>query len=183
MGGVVALDFALDHPELVRSLTLIEPPAFWVLPELDAETQADLDALESVPEDVSEEFLEEFVRVAGLLPPGESARDLPQWQTWVEHRRSLRALPAVSAHRDDPARLKALTAPVLLVKGTGSARYYHDIIDKLAAQLVNAEVAEWPAGHAPHLVSMEPFLERLTAFLEQPSTRQPVGDLGQQQHV
>ena len=31
-GGVVALAFALQHPDRVRTLTLIEPPAFWVLP-------------------------------------------------------------------------------------------------------------------------------------------------------
>lgn len=30
-GGTLALDFALEHAERVRSLTLIEPAALWVL--------------------------------------------------------------------------------------------------------------------------------------------------------
>ena len=29
-GTEVSLDYALDHPELIRSLTLIEAPAFWI---------------------------------------------------------------------------------------------------------------------------------------------------------
>src|SRR5262245_28847953 len=31
-GALVALDFALDHPERVRAMVLAEPPAFWVVP-------------------------------------------------------------------------------------------------------------------------------------------------------
>src|SRR5512135_193680 len=30
-GAMTSLDFSLDHPERVRTLTLIEPPAIWVL--------------------------------------------------------------------------------------------------------------------------------------------------------
>src|SRR5262245_19329113 len=30
-GAEIALDYALDHPDQVRSLALIEPPALWVL--------------------------------------------------------------------------------------------------------------------------------------------------------
>jgi hypothetical protein len=33
MGGLIALDFALDHHDRVRSLVLIEPDAPWVLPD------------------------------------------------------------------------------------------------------------------------------------------------------
>ena len=54
--------------------------------------------------------------------------------------------------------------PVLLVKGTGSMPLFHRIVDELGRQLPNAQVVELPAGHAPHIVSMEPFLERLAAF-------------------
>jgi len=50
------------------------------------------------------------------------------------------------------------------VKGTGSMPLHHQVIDELARQLPNAQVAEWPGGHAPHIVSMEPFLERMVDF-------------------
>ena len=31
-GALVALDFALDHPDLARTLALFEPPVFWAVP-------------------------------------------------------------------------------------------------------------------------------------------------------
>ena len=31
-GGVIAIVYGLDDPRRVRTLTLIEPPAFWMLP-------------------------------------------------------------------------------------------------------------------------------------------------------
>jgi pimeloyl-ACP methyl ester carboxylesterase len=82
----------------------------------------------------------------------------------VRHRQSLRANPSVDEYEADRGRLRGFAPPVLLVKGIGSRPLLHQVIDELARQLPNAEVAEWPGGHAPHIVSMEPFLERLAAF-------------------
>jgi pimeloyl-ACP methyl ester carboxylesterase len=53
---------------------------------------------------------------------------------------------------------------VLLVKGTGSARFLHQIVDAIAAQLPYVQVVEMPAGHAPHIVSIDRFLELLALF-------------------
>ena len=35
-GALVALDFALDQPDLVRTLVLFEPPAFWAAHEMSS---------------------------------------------------------------------------------------------------------------------------------------------------
>jgi pimeloyl-ACP methyl ester carboxylesterase len=64
-GADVTLDFAIDHPRLVRTLTLIEPPALWVL------------------------------------------------------------------------------------KANGSAKFFYQITDILAASFSHAQVIEYPSGHAP----------------------------------
>jgi len=37
LGAVVALHFATAYPERVRTLTLFEPPAFWILPDEEYE--------------------------------------------------------------------------------------------------------------------------------------------------
>ena len=37
-GAVITLDYALGHPERVRTLTLIEPPALWALKATDGWT-------------------------------------------------------------------------------------------------------------------------------------------------
>ncbi|MBI4199150.1 MAG: alpha/beta hydrolase [Chloroflexi bacterium] len=166
-GGLVALDFALGHARRVRSLTLIEPPAIWALQArgpLDAEVEREVAILRTLRGDISEDQLDEFAHAVGIAPPGQSARTLPQWPLWSRHRQSLRNSPAVLGHRDNVARLRRFRRPVLLVKGTGSARFLHQTIDALAAQLPNAQMVEMPGGHAPQLVSMDRFLEALSAF-------------------
>lgn len=167
-GALVTLAFALDHPERARTLTLVEPPAFWVLPDHGRDDPA-VRALErsfaAMRGEIGEEQLEAFAAAVGLVPPGRSARDLPQWPTWLQHRRSLRNSPAVFEHRDDPRRLQALDVPALLVTGTGTAPYLRRVHDRLAALLPRARSVEMPAGHAPHLVSMDLFLAELERFL------------------
>ena len=166
-GAEIALDYALDHPDRVRSLTLIEPPAFWVLRAiglLDDDARNVVSSLEGLHGDISELQLESFAKMVGLLQPSQSGRDLPQWNVWLEHRLSLRNSPATIQHSDDTTRLKAFQPPVLLVKGTGSAKFLHQIIDTMARFLPHAEVVELPAGHAPQLVSMDQFLKKLESF-------------------
>jgi hypothetical protein len=57
--------------------------------------------------------------------------------------------------------------PVLLVKGEGSNPYFHDGIDVLSEELPDARVVTFPGRHTPHVVSMQPFLERFTEFLSE----------------
>lgn len=111
-GGFVALDYALDHPERIRTLTLIEPPAFWVMeavgdPAYERERERVWPLAERLREDVTEADLEAFVRFASLCPPDIRPQDLPQWPVWVEHRRSLRGqFDAEFSHRDHVDRLR-----------------------------------------------------------------------------
>jgi pimeloyl-ACP methyl ester carboxylesterase len=95
-GAEITLDYALHHAERVRTLTLIEPPAFWVLgatDRLDAQSAEESREMRelyaSLKGDVSEDQLADFVRRAGLVPPGQAPERMPQWPVWVEHRRSL----------------------------------------------------------------------------------------------
>lgn len=166
-GAETTLDYALNHPDRVRTLTLIEPPAFWVLRAnggLDDDAKEVARSLWSLLGDISETQLETFAKTVGLLQPGEAGRNLPQWDSWMQHRQSLRNSRAVIEHDDSAARLKAFQPPVLLVKGTGSAPFLHDIIDGLAGTLPHSEVVEYPGGHAPQIVSMDRFLEKLERF-------------------
>jgi pimeloyl-ACP methyl ester carboxylesterase len=163
-GALVTLDFALDQPDLVRSMVLIEPPAVWVLDEVDAEAEAQFEATSKFDDAITEDDLALFARMAGFVPPDLNPREMPGWPSWVEHRRSLRNVPIVLKHEDSVERLKNIQCPVLLVKGTGSSKFLHDVIDVLAFHIPHADIAEWPAGHAPHIVSMEPFLDRLVEF-------------------
>lgn len=166
-GAFVALDYALDNPLNIRTLTLIEPPAFWVLRSmgpLDSKTNGNVKMLESLHGDITEDMLEQFLVLAGFVPPGATARQLPQWESWINYRQSLRNSPAVIQHTDDTKRLKTFDKPVFLLKGTDSAIFLHQIIDVLSGYFPNAKISEMPAGHAPHIVSMDRFLKELKEF-------------------
>ncbi len=168
-GALASLDFGLNQSDRIRRLALIEPPALWVLPN-HGRAHEEVVQLEhlivAAADDVTEQDLDTFLGIAGFVPSGTSARGLPQWPGWVGYRNSLRNTPAVIAHGDDPARLRAFTAPVLLATGTGTSPFLREITDTLAATLPQADVVEMPAGHAPHLVSTDRYFDALNAFLE-----------------
>ncbi len=168
-GAATSLSFALHNPDRVRSLTLIEPPACWVLrsrglfPGPLREQQRFMQALAS--NDVSEEQLVRFAHNAGLVARDVDPRTLPQWPVWLEHRQSLRMGDAACRHEDDIELVRAFEKPVLLVKGEGSTAEMHTIIDILAEEFPHAQAVMFPGAHAPHIVSMQPFMERFTRFL------------------
>ncbi len=170
-GALVTLDLALAAPRRVRTLTLIEPPALWVLDDRGAGDPAVQRLGHLFPQglaEISEEVLAEWAVLVGLCPPGLTPHQLPHWPSWLMHRRSLRSTPAVLEHRDDPVRLRRLTFPVLLVSGTGTSPVLRRVHETLLEKLPDARAMELPAGHAPHIVTMERFLEELAGFQDHP---------------
>jgi len=176
-GAAITLEYALDNPARVRTLTLIEPPAFWTLDATqswDDEARRESEAVRTlyagmkVRGNVSEDDLATFVLAVAISPPDKNPRELPGWPAWVKHRRSLLAGDAPWQVHDTRARLMAFDRPVLLVKGTGSSHFLHRIIDALASALPRSEVVEFPGGHAPQIVAMDAFLNRLSTFEEHP---------------
>ncbi len=166
-GAFTSLQYSLDHPDRVRTLTLIEPPAMWVLRtngKIDEATQKEADFFKTLDGDISEDMLADFLVHAGFVKSGQSVRELPQWNKWIPFRQSLRNSPAVINYKDDKKRLQNFQSPVLLVKGTGSAPWLHKIIDNLAENIPNSHIVEFPEGHGPHIVSMDAFLKELERF-------------------
>ncbi|MBI3182184.1 MAG: alpha/beta hydrolase [Myxococcales bacterium] len=170
-GALIALELALEHPVRVRTLALIEPPAFWVLaatgrsnPELDQESKALRELARLLTVRPSDQRLIAYLHAMAIVPKSRSPREFPRWADWLQHRRSLRIGEAAWAARGEVARLRALDRPVLLVKGGGSARLHHEVVHGLASELPRAILVELPSGHAPHEVSPEAFLQNLEMF-------------------
>jgi len=85
-GASAALVFALDHPERIRTLTLIEPSAFWILDAggpLDEVSRREIEETRALfaatAEDVTEEHLASLIRSMGLCPPEITPQELPRW--------------------------------------------------------------------------------------------------------
>ena len=158
-GATAALDFALAHPERVRTLVLIEPGADWVLERLGerdpaaGRLEALLRAMAGRP--VSEGDLADVLVALGLAPSAAEARADP-------HRAAL-SWHTEAAERFDwaLADLGRLDLPVLLVKGAGSDAWLTRPVDALARLLPRASVLELPGGHACHIESIDIFLDAM----------------------
>lgn len=169
-GAAITLDFALNNPEKINSLTLIEPPAIWVLRNRNLLKEV-LDADEATMKELSVDNVSEgqlawFSHFAGFVPQAVDPKSVPQWPVWVKHRQSLRNNIVVFEHTDSLERLRNFHKPVLLVTGDGTSLFLAEIIASLREEFPDVRVARYPGGHAPHLVSRDEFLIRLQDFLK-----------------
>ena len=171
-GAEVLLDFALTYPHRVRTLTLIEPPAFWVLrsrgPLSPEATEFQRVTQTFGPGNVTEDQLAQFAHFAGFVPAERNPMSMPQWPQWVAHRQSLRTGDVAFRHHDDITRVRQFDRPVLLFKGEGSPPYLREIIDVLGEEFNAARVRELPGAHGLHLVSLDAFMKIFAEFLTAP---------------
>lgn len=170
-GGLVALDFALDHPDRVHTLALAEPPAFWAVAPEEMRARADMRAMsdltrELVPE--KEPTDAQYVRFlcalgrCGAVPPSAGQ---PDSQDWAARRSALRGLSAVANHTDRAVRLKGFRRPVLIMTGTDTVPFHRRINEILAANLPMAERVELSGGHTAPVTARDDFVAKLRGFL------------------
>jgi pimeloyl-ACP methyl ester carboxylesterase len=160
-GGVIALLAAARHPGRVRSLTVIEPPAFGVargVPAADEFMARIEEHWTSGPRDPGE-FLRGFLALVGsAAPPGDFTPELLQGaRTLLVERSSAEAVIPLDELAQSPF-------PKLVVSG-GHAAAFEALCDLLEARL-GAERAVLPgAGHSVQRLG-EPFNELLAEFVE-----------------
>jgi pimeloyl-ACP methyl ester carboxylesterase len=160
-GGVIALLAAARRPELVRSLTVVEPPAFGVArgnAAADEFVRRIEEHWTNGPRDPAE-FLRGFLALVGSsIPPGNFTPDLLQGARTLMVERS----PAEAVIPFDV--LAAAPFPKLVVSG-GHSPAFEAVCDVLEQRL-NAERAVLPgAGHSVQRLG-EPFNELLAGFVE-----------------
>jgi pimeloyl-ACP methyl ester carboxylesterase len=160
-GGVIALVAAARRPELVRSLTVIEPPAFGVargIPAADDFTARIEELWTNGPRDPGE-FLRGFLALVGSsIPVGNFTPELLQGARTLMVERS----PAEAVISFDE--LAGAPFPKLVVSG-GHSPAFEAVCDVLEERL-GAERAVLPgAGHSVQRLG-EPFNERLASFVE-----------------
>jgi pimeloyl-ACP methyl ester carboxylesterase len=165
-GGVIALLAAARHPELVRSLTVVEPPAFGVargVPAVDQFIRRIEEHWTSGPRDPAE-FLRGFLSLVGSsTPPGNFTPELLQGARTPMVERS----PAEAVIPFDV--LAEASFPKLVVSGGHSPAF--DAVCDVLEERLGAERAVLPgAGHSVQRLG-EPFNELLASFVERAAPR------------
>ncbi|HET9114957.1 MAG TPA: alpha/beta hydrolase [Gaiellaceae bacterium] len=159
-GGVVALLAAARRPEAIRSLTVIEPPAFGVarrVPAADEFTAQIEEHWTHGPRDPAE-FLRGFLSLVGSpTPPGNFTPELLQGaRTLMVERSPAEAVIPL-------AELAGAPFPKLVVSGGHSAAF--DAVCDVLEERLGAERAVLPgAGHSVQRLG-ESFNELLAAFV------------------
>ena len=165
-GGVISLLAAARRPELLRSLTVIEPPAFGVArgtPAADEFMARIEEHWTNGPRDPGE-FLRGFLSLVGSsTPAGNFTPELLQGaRTLMVERPPSEAVIPFDA-------LQATTFPKLVVSGAHSAAF--DAVCDVLEQHLGAERAVLPgAGHSVQRLG-EPFNELLASFVERAEER------------
>lgn len=148
-GGVIALLAAARRPELVRSLTVIEPPAFG-LARGNAAVEAFVERAAAIAGD-PEAYLRAFLDVVGAPQPAEMTAAL------LQGARTLMVEQPPWEAQVDLARLVAV--PLLGISGGHSAAF-DAVLDALGGERVVLP----GAGHSPQRLG-EPFNAQLTSFV------------------
>jgi pimeloyl-ACP methyl ester carboxylesterase len=160
-GAVIALLAAARRPDLVRSLTVIEPPAFGIArgrPGVDEFIEQIERHWSDGPRDPGE-FLRGFLDLMGLpSPPGNF---LPEFLQGARTLRVERAPMEATFPFDELARAPF---PTLVVSG-GHSRAYDAVCDVLQEQLGAERAVLAGAGHAVQRLG-NPFNSLLVDFVE-----------------
>lgn len=160
-GALVALDFALDHPERVHTLILAEPPAFWVVGPEELRATADMRMMYELVrtfgptvEPTDDQFVRFLCAVGNcnVKPPARSGA-------------ALRGFSVIADHTDDVNRLKNFRRPVLVITGSGTISFHRRIDDILVTHLPLAERTELPGDHGAVVSAQDEFISKMRAFL------------------
>lgn len=162
-GARAALAFAVANPERIKSVTAVEPAAWWLVGEReDARAFHDLiTGLHGI--EVDDAALCRFIVEAGVAPASTDPASLPGWPLWRACANSLSWFGPdfVDGARSQLTNLERLDRPVLLIRGTQTAGWLREVVDVLAARLPSAETLELEGGHACFLQNSEIFIAAL----------------------
>ena len=174
MGASISLRLAAERPELLRSLSVHEPPLFNILLD-DPKTKPIAEETNSrilpVINDLAAGNMEEGARRFIEMILGDGA-----WDNFIpdEAKRTLiNNAPTFLDETRDPETLKIDTQalarferPVLLTGGSESPPFFAPVLDKLAAVLPNATRKTLAGdGHLPHITHPQEYVALITEFV------------------
>src|SRR5829696_7334835 len=171
-GAAIALQLAVDHPEVVHSLTLMEPPLLSV-PSADAFLEQAGPALTAYAAGDRERAMKAFMSMVCSLD-WETCRALVDARVPGGVEQSLRDagnffgsyLPALSAWQFGSSQASVIAQPVLSVLGTDSHRLFiesHELLHSWFSQIEDCTIEG--VAHLLHLQRPEPVVRGIAGFL------------------
>lgn len=168
-GGDVAMMVAAEHPPLVASVGVFEPPLPWMpgWPQGSSRDPIMTAAADTDAGDIAEAFFRRLVgdKAWAILPPRTKAARRAEGPALLADFRSLSGI-------DAPFDPSALTMPLLVGCGAASASYQRDGARLLAANAGAELVTIAGAGHGAHVSHVDAFagfVRRTVALGDSPS--------------
>lgn len=172
LGGRIAMDFALAHPERVERLVLAAPGISGGKWAEDGDTAWILVARRAAKEKDSLAVARAWLGSAYVRTALRDSAMARRVRGWVEDQASFWA--GIVRHQDlereavPPAagRLSQLAVPILLIVGTEDTPFILDVARAIQAQAPNVQRVNVPgAGHMVNLEAPGPFLTAVSEFL------------------
>lgn len=168
-GGVIAVDYAMQYPESVLALILVEAPLFHLAKASGQYTESmqQIVALtqQFTPQaTITEEMIKAF-RCKMTNCETDDIRKHPMWPKWLKQKDRLRGLSAVPSYTIAIEKLKSFQKPVLILTGTTTITANRVIDNLLSQTFPNAKKASLPGDHIAIYQNAETFVHLMKTFL------------------
>ncbi|HUC82267.1 MAG TPA: alpha/beta hydrolase [Flavisolibacter sp.] len=169
-GGVVAFDFAMNYPDKIQSLVLVEAPLF-DMAKAKGEYSKKMEEIDDLTKHftsqatITEEMIKDF-RCKMTNCDTFDIRSHPMWSKWLNQKDRLRGLSVVPSYKIDFEKLHRFQKPVLVVTGTTTIEPNKTIDKLLIREFSNVKAASLPGDHIAVYQKPEAFVQVLKVFLQ-----------------
>jgi pimeloyl-ACP methyl ester carboxylesterase len=168
LGAVLALDYAVENPNQVKSLTLIEPGLPWLLRASGTMSQELLDYENRKLSTYSTRMTEDQYAIVVRESYGDPAYEptlSPRWLMMLACMRNIEYRPAAWHHANRLDTLRSLRAPMLVICGSRPDAFHQAVVEALTNTVDDLRTLELPGGHVPHFgAGYDSFLAALHEF-------------------
>jgi len=168
-GGVIAFDFAINHPERIKSLVLVEAPLFDIA-KTKGEYSKKMKQIDELSKDftpqatITEEMIKSF-RCKMTNCDTFDIRSHPMWPKWLREKDRLRGLSVVSGYKIDYKKLHSFSKPSLIVTGTKTIEPNKTVDKLLSHEFSNTKTGSLTGDHIALYQDPNSFVSLLKSFM------------------